>query len=300
VNKKKLLSDYIPLIQSKVISPNHGHYSATLRETEGSEMVLKKLAQESSEGKTLTPRLHFGWGSYRNLDIAAARRSDYVILADVSLRQIEMWNLTMSALRVVDTPEEFISFFTSLVPKNPRPRFPVKKYSSFKEWLLLDLKREMSWLNQQQSFLHIKKLVKENRIELICCDIRDTKVNNGLTFFEELNNSLKEMMKDGFAIPDTYYVSNLPWIMKAESGFFGEMHLEDGFETSFPGYGMLVNNLKTIAPSFQYAISAHLLSDKSVPTSVQWKTSLFKSDAFIKAIEEDKKPNKYPLHQQSL
>ena len=92
MDTKHALSEYLPLLQSRVISPNHGYYSVTLRETDGAEHVLNEL--EISRRKDHdTPSLHLGWGSYRNLDIIAARHSEYAIICDVSMHQIEMWHL---------------------------------------------------------------------------------------------------------------------------------------------------------------------------------------------------------------
>lgn len=296
MDKKEILLDYLPLTQSRVISPNHGYYSVTLRETEGAQQVLYDLNNNQKENR---PRLHLGWGSYRNLDIIAARNSEYAIICDVSLHQIEMWYLTLSVLRQTKSPKEFIELFCSLTRKNPRPRFPLKSGLSFQDWFYLDINREMSWLNDVDSFLHIKNLATEQKIEIVCCDIRDRSTCNGVDFFSDMYQYLEKMKKEKFCFPDTLYVSNLPWMMKNESGFFGEMHTEENHGIQFPGYLMMLENLKIITPLFSKVISAHELASTSTPDSVQWKTQLFDSDDFIIILEDDVQPNKYPLHKQS-
>jgi hypothetical protein len=243
--------------------------------------------------------LHFGWGSYRNLDIIASRQSEYAIICDISLHQIEMWNLTLATLRQTSTPKEFIELFCLLTRKKPRPRFPVNLGLSFQDWFYLDIDREMSWLNNLDSFLHIKNLAMEQKIEIVCCDIRDRSIYNGVDFFSDMYNSLEKMRKEKFCFPDTLYVSNLPWMMKNEAGFFGEMHTEENNDINFPGYFMMLENLKIITPLFSKVISAHELASTSTPDSVQWKTQLFESSDFIAQLETDVRPNKYPLHKQS-
>lgn len=296
MDKKHILSEYLPLTQSRVISPIHGYYTVTLRETDGAEKALYEL---NNRQKDNISRLHLGWGSYRNLDIIAARHSDYAIICDVSLHQIEMWHLTLATLRQTKSPKEFIDLFCSLARKNPRPRFPVKSGLSFQDWFYSDLDREMSWLNNLDAFLHIKNLAMEQKIEIVCCDIRDRSTYNGVDFFSDIHHSLEKMKKENFCFPDTLYVSNLPWMMKNESGFFGEMHTEQNHDIQFPGYFMMLENLKIITPLFSEVISAHELSSISTPDSVQWKTQLFESIDFIAQLEDDVLPNKYPLHKQS-
>jgi hypothetical protein len=296
MNQTKLLAEYLPLVQSQIIVPNHGHYSVTLRETEGSNKVLNELLKEKINNNDSKAKLHFGWGSYRNFDIMASRHSDYAIIADVSLRQFDMWHTTFGVLRQVNSPKEFIEFFSTIIRKNPRPRFPQKSGYSFKEWLSIDLQREMSWLSNMDSFLHIKNLVLQDKIEIISCDIRDRVQYDEKYFFTLLSDLFKKMQIDEFAFLDTLYVSNLPWMMKNESGFFGEIHTEGSYNAQFPGYSMMLENLKMITPLFKKVISAHKLASNSSPDSVQWKTELFEPNEFILELLKDVEPNEYPLH----
>lgn len=70
------------------LEPDRGGYTLTMRECSGSEQVLEWLAQEPPDpGKA---RVHVGWGSFRNLDVAGARRSGWILLLDVNRHQFRV------------------------------------------------------------------------------------------------------------------------------------------------------------------------------------------------------------------
>jgi len=303
--KAKGLSEYLPQNQSRVFLPNHGFYSVSLRETDGVELVLRELHRQQAEEPKRVPWLHMGWGSFRNLDIIVSRGSDAALLCDVSLLQIEMWHQVFALVLIADNPEEFVKLFCNHTRKHPRPRFPQNSRDSFQTWLTKDLSRKSSWLGSLKSFQHIKDLIGNQKIEIVCCDVRDknisqsanTKDENGL--FLKLMHSLREMMDDEFALPDTLYLSNLAWIMKNSDGFFGENHPLQQPGDPLPGYTAMIENIQKIAPLFNYAISAHKLASDSKKDSVLWKTELFQANDLIHQLQSNMQPNPYPLHTQS-
>ena len=301
----KKLSEYLPQNQSRVLVPNHGFYSVSLRETDGAELVLQELQRHKDEKFNRLPRLHMGWGSFRNLDIIVARGSKAALLCDVSLMQIEMWHQAFALILMSGNPAEFVELFCKYTRRYPRPRFPQGGQVSFETWLNRDLSRKSSWLGSLQSFQYIKDLINNQKIEIICCDVRDLPVINeafareGDGLFHCLKGSLSEMIVDEFAKPDTLYLSNLAWMMKNSDGFFGEKHPRQQLGDPFPGYTSLVTNIQEIAPFFNLVISAHNLSPVSKENSVLWKTELFQSTDFIQQLQSNMQPNPYPLHTQS-
>lgn len=303
--KKGTLSDYLPTHQSRVIAPNHGFYSVTLRENDGAELVLQELQSQQAKKPRKLPLLHMGWGSFRNLDIVVARGSDAALLCDISLMQIEMWHQALAMILISGKPEEFVKLFCKYIRKHPRPRFPRKNQYSLETWLTRDLSRKSSWLGSLKSFRHIKHLVSNQKIEIVCCDVREANLGgndissdrNGLFF--KLAQSLREMIVDEFALPDTLYLSNLAWMMKNSDGFFGEKHPQQLLGLPFPGYTALIENIQQIAPLFNCVISAHNLAADSKGDSVLWKTKLFQANSFIRELQSNMQPNPYPLHIQS-
>ena len=296
----KLLAAYMPMVQSRLLSPQQGGYSATLREDSGLEQVLPQLIQKVAAQKNTKPKLHLGWGSYRNLDVVAACQSDYVMICDVSVRQMEIWFATLAAIRLANLPEEFVNVFASFMRSKTRPRYPVATEPVFEKWLIQDTNRKTSWLNSIEKYKYIKTLIQEERIEFLCCDILEENTINSPNIFNELNSCLTRMKADSFASPHTVYLSNLAWIMKDGANFF------DAHETTvqepmhfLPKYRLMLKNLKSIVPHFENVISAHQLADTSSATNIHWQTHLFDGAEFIKSLENDERPNDYPLHKRS-
>jgi hypothetical protein len=296
----RLLAEYMPMVQSRLLSPLQGGYSATLRETTGLAQVLEALSQKDTAQKNTMPKLHLGWGSYRNLDIAAACQSDYVMICDVSVRQMEMWFSTLAAIRIANNPEEFVKVLATLMKSKTRPRYPIATEPVFEKWLHQDTDRQTSWLHSSEKYKHIQKLVLEERIEILCCDILEENSNNSPHVYDELNRCLSTMKMDGFASPHTVYFSNLAWIMK-DNGHFFDPHANPVPEPMhfLPKYRLMLKNLKTIVPHFENVISAHQLADTSSATNIHWQTHLFDGAEFIKGLEDDERPNDYPLHKRS-
>lgn len=222
-------------------------------------------------------RLHVGWGSFRNLDIIAARKSEWAILLDINIHQIYLWKCISNAISNASTPSEFINLATTAIPTQPPPR---QFKTSTHEWLEMEFEQEHSWLysHEPDRFEHIKRLFQEQRIFVYCIDMRGCPTDNKTLIFEDFGRKLKTLRAKGEIIPDTLYISNIPWMLAQPLGFFGESHPDyiDGSAVS-----VCRDNLSKICIQFNKIISAMRLAPSSSPSNLQWKTEIFSPDDFI-------------------
>jgi hypothetical protein len=276
------LASFLPQINSRIILPNRGGYTITMRENSGTKEIINALSEQTLESNF--PQLHVGWGSYRNLDIITTRKSKYAIICDVNMRQLDIWSKTFMAIMLSNNAEEFIEFMYRSLPKAPRPRY---FGSSLKEWFYQNKKSKESWMNSHEKFVYVKDMVESNRIELMSCDIRENKNLDGKSIFSELNQSLQKMKDVGFCIPDTLYLTNLPWMMKRETGFFGEKHSDKNSVAPSAGFELMLNNLKILAPQFKHVISSHKLARNSIDNDLQWHTQLYTAENILNELDSD-------------
>lgn len=275
------LGAFLPRILSRPILPFRGAYTVTMREDEGSAGALDTLSSLLEDVEPTIPRLHLGWGSFRNLDIVAARKSSYAIVCDLNLRQIELWSRCKAIIALAQTPRHFVELFADTEPTQP----PLRRHSSsISDWLGNELSRRQSWLGSAAAYAHIRQMVLESRFELLCCDLRDYAKQDGATVFQQLGQALRRMRQSGFCQPDTLYLSNIPWMLMNPQGFFGEAHgpgeTEDGFR-------LMVNNLEEIALLFYRIVSAHRPTDASTTANRQWQTLLYEPTVFFEHLYED-------------
>jgi hypothetical protein len=230
-----------------------------MRESAGTDEVLAALASEEAGGE----RIHVGWGSFRNLDIAAARRSSGVLLLDINLHQFRVWDAVRAALVDPSCSDAaaFIDLVESLLPKEPRLRQFV---ASTREWLLADIGRPGSWLGGER-FAWIRDLFRGGCVVTGCIDLRD---EGGVfaRFAERL---------DGQPL-DTLYVSNLPWMLAQGESFFGEIVQSGPAEVA-----RARANLARIAPRFVHVIEAGHLAASSKPDDLQWQTRALAPAGFL-------------------
>lgn len=239
-------------------APDRGGYTVTMRESGGADEVLAALAAEPS----VKGRVHVGWGSFRNLDIAAARRSSAVLLLDINLHQFRVWDAVGGALRdpACADAAAFVDLADPLLPSEPRLR---QFAESTREWLLADCDRPGSWLADADRFTWVRDLFREGRVVTGCLDLRD---DSGLFA------RFAERLAGGRC--DTLYLSNLPWMLAQREGFFGE--------ADDPGtLGQARANLARIAPRFAHVVEAGHLATTSKPGDLQWRTQLFAPSEFL-------------------
>lgn len=256
------------------IDPDRGGYTLTMRETTGAEATLAALRDETPAGR----RVHVGWGSFRNLDIAAARRSRWVLLLDINRHQFRVWDGVRAALadELCRDPTSFVEIVEPLLPHQPRLR---QFAESTREWLRGDLDREESWLNRSrpERFAWVRALFREDRVATGCIDLRSPDGSH----FAAMAARLASAAAAGEAEFDTLYVSNLPWMLAQREGFFGESNATFAPAGEGSVIRLVHRNLAHIAGYFRHVVSAAQLAACSRAEDLQWRTEALTPAAFL-------------------
>ncbi len=264
------------------MAPDRGGYTLTMRECQGADEVLEALAVQGHAAPVQAPRLHMGWGSFRNLDIVAARRSAWALLVDVNLHQFRVWSAVEAALAQpsVRTAEHFIDVLLPLLPTVPC----LRQFSTFtRQWLRSDLERPGSWmcLDAPERFEGVRELFCQGRVLTACVDMRGGA--QGHRTFAELRRRVNLAVSEGHVVADTLYVSNLPWILAQPMGFFGERHEAHMPEGRRSAKDAVWQNLAELAPAFDTIISAARLRADATADNLQWETQRLSPQAFLSA-----------------
>jgi hypothetical protein len=272
------ISDVVPRGLPAPIDPDRGGYTVTMRENAGAEETLALL---DDAGGAEGGRLHVGWGSFRNLDIAAARGSAWVLLLDINLHQFRVWDAVRAALASPEARDaaSFVDAVVPLLPHTPRLR---QFSSSTRDWLMADADRAGSWLfrGAPERFARISRLFREGRVATACVDVRGAA---GGGAFPHLAAELRRAASAGHALPDTLYVSNLPWMLAQREAFFGEGDGNAPEQDEAAALAQVHANLSAIAGDFRHVISASHLAASSQPGDLQWCTEALAPQAFLAA-----------------
>ena len=254
------------------LQTERGGYTVTMREDEGAEQALALLRKSEDFEAS---RLHLGWGSFRNLDIVAARQSRWALLMDINIHQFRVWDAVLSALRAAASAEEFIELAVAALPTQPRLR---QFMPDTREWLRADRARDGSWLAEHapDRFRHVSRMVREGRLELACIDMRGGEGAEHGCPFAALSDGMHAARAAG-VIPDTLYVSNVAWMLAQPNGFFGEEH---GPESAWRSAR---SNLAVLAPHFRHIVCAMSLAPHARPDDLQWETRVYDPAGFIRA-----------------
>lgn len=274
------VTNLLPDDPAEPMAPDRGGYTLTMRECRGTEAVLGMLAQTRDQAGG-RPRLHLGWGSFRNLDIVAARQSDAVLLLDVNVHQFRVWGAVQWALRHpgARNPEAWVDLVLPKLPTSP----PLRQFSaSTRDWLRGDLERPGSWLYAADAvgFEWVRERVRAGHMAMTCLDMRGGR--SGADRFLDLSRRLRLGAETHGVCADTLYVSNLPWMLGRPTGFFGERHEEHTQEAE--GGGVLVQvrrHLSLLAPHFGWVISAGCLCDDATADNLQWHTQALPPAVFM-------------------
>lgn len=274
------VKNLLPDDPAEPMAPDRGGYTLTMRECRGTEAVLDMLAQTRDQAGG-GPRLHLGWGSFRNLDIVAARHSDAALLLDVNVHQFRVWDAVQWALRHpgARNPGAWVDLVLPKLPVTP----PLRQFSaSTRDWLRGDLARPGSWLYAADGvgFEWVRERVRAGQVAVTCLDMRGGR--SGAAGFQDLSRRLKLGADTHGVCADTLYVSNLPWMMGLPSGFFGESHQEHAQGVGRDGVLAHVrHHLGMLAPSFGWVISAASLCHDATDDNLQWETQALSPAAFM-------------------
>lgn len=217
--KPLMLKEIADHISIDPVEPTRAVYTLTVREDLGFESVFERLANTPKKENSL----HLGWGSFRNLDIVAARQSSHVLICDISRFQLNIWSAVTKAIRQTESADAFVRLLPKLLPHDR----PLRQFSaSTEDWLRSDLNRAESWLfcAEPARFEHVRSLFLQDAVAFACLDIRGEKTFGSRTSdnsFIELEQLLAgDDQQHGFEL-DTIYVTNIPHALKEPTDFFG-------------------------------------------------------------------------------
>lgn len=183
---------------------------------------------------SISESCHIGFAAWHNFDIMAVRKPDYALLCDLNPETALFLNKTLEILRNAKDRKEFVKQMAEYANKTERGHClsneldltysinfacNVSGDSIYEDVLYIgqeievELIREGSWLNTDESYEHIKKLAAKDKIAVITEDIRTTST------FQNVKRILNE---NGIQI-DTLYVSNISeYMLKENQGLFAE------------------------------------------------------------------------------
>jgi len=270
------LAEFAARLSDAPLAPDRGGYTLTMRECAGAEEALAVLEQEA---ETLDPgemRLHLGWGSFRNLDLVAARRSGAALLLDVNVHQVRVWEAVRAALIGSADASAFIGQVVPKLPHAPR----LRQFSeSTPGWLRGDLERPGSWLcaARPERFRHVRELFAAGRVATASLDLRGG--SPGGRRFDFLAH---ELQTTGLAL-DTVYLSNIPWMLAQPLGFFGENHEPFLAEPRLSPLQNVHAHLGRFIRRARWVVSAMRLRADASPDNLQWTTELLRPEEFFAA-----------------
>ncbi|HEX5373390.1 MAG TPA: hypothetical protein VFW84_11725 [Aquabacterium sp.] len=274
-NAERLLFEDLP----PPLVPDRGGYTLTMRECRGAAEALASLAAGRGP-QSAGPRLHVGWGSFRNLDIVAARRADAVLLLDINWHQFRVWAALSEALCRPEarTPAALVDLLVPLLPQTP----PLRQFArSAHQWLRGDLERPGSWLWAEDvaGYEWVRERIRMGCMSTAALDLRGGAA--GASHFARLAARLRLAVEQAGVVPDTLYVSNLPWMMGLPQGFFGERHSDHGSAGTEPVLQQVHHHLACLAPLFNWVVSAARLCDDATADNLQWETRVLTPEAFL-------------------
>lgn len=273
----KDFAEFARRISDAPLSPDRGGYTLTMRECAGSEEALALLEKE---GDPAAQRLHVGWGSFRNLDLVAARRSAAALLLDVNVHQHRVWEAVRAALIASADAPAFIEDVVPKLPHTPRLR---QFADATLGWLRGDLERSGSWLCEAhpERFRHVRSLFAAGRVATASLDLRGG--GPGSPRFDHLAHELQAFRREAGLALDTVYVSNIPWMLAQPLGFFGESHEPFLAERHLSALQNVRAHLSLFVRQASWVVSAMRLRADASPDNLQWTTELLRPDEFLAA-----------------
>jgi hypothetical protein len=274
----KPLAELAAAISHAPLSPERGGYTLTMRECAGAEEAAAVLEQEAEALGGEGARLHLGWGSFRNLDLAAARRSAAVLLLDVNLHQHRVWDAVRDALAGAADARAFIEQVVPRLPREPRLR---QFADDTRGWLRGDLERRGSWLCEArpERFRHVRALFAAGEVSVGSLDLRGG--SKGAARFERLAHALEALRAQTGLALDTLYISNLPWYLAQPQGFFGERHQPLLERPKASPLENVYTHLGHLAPLARWIVSAMRLRRDATPDNLQWLTETLGAEEFL-------------------
>lgn len=251
-----------------------------MREDPGTDKVLQRLAADGPE----PGRMHLGWGSFRNLDIIAARSSTCALVFDLNEHQLAIWHALAETITGCRTAEKLVTRLSTTLPDKPRLR---RFTDTVEAWLQSDLRRAESWLGSgnHRYFEHIRGLFQDHAIGIVCLDICGCESHRdqpGRPGFARLASALRQLEASRKIFPDTLYLSNIPYMLRNNSGFFSkpewrwvsDTHKDCGTTTGETALHMMWNNLRGVVRPTTMTVQAARLAEGFTDKDPQWQTTV--------------------------
>jgi hypothetical protein len=276
----KALAALAARITDAPLSPDRGGYTLTMRECLGSEETLAVLEQEAEALDPAPARLHLGWGSFRNLDIVAARRSAAALLLDVNIHQHGVWQAVREALAQSAGPAAFVEELAPRLPHTPRLR---QFADNVLTWLRGDLERAGSWLSRArpERFEHVRSLFAAGGVALAALDLRGGGAASRR--FDALARELNALRGEAGLALDTVYISNIPWMLAQPLGFFGERHEPYLAQPALSAVENARLHLGCFLSQARWVASAMRLRADASPDNLQWLTELLEPKTLLES-----------------
>lgn len=213
IGKKNLLKDPLsknlanfdnPRIKGQVngiyITTNETNLAAT-------NQFFKEHPRPNDEKQTI----HIGCATWHNFDIMCERKSSYGLIVDFNPENSKFIEKTIDLINVSESRDIFkqkMNDYLNLLEGDKKDLFfhwdqkglPTEKIEK-------ELEREGSWLQTEDNYLFIKKLVSRDRVVAITEDI---------TNFENFSRLRKFLDSQNISI-DTLYLSNICNFMMSDS-----------------------------------------------------------------------------------
>ncbi len=165
-------------------------------------------------------RVHMGFSGLQNYDMASIRKSNFVIVADVNNATIDLHKVAIETLKKTKNRHTFINDFLKNFKAKNLTHVDNIKYCrkgqslKVKDELLLEARREGSFLFADDLFEHIQTLAQKDRI---------FPMNLGLIDKERMEK-IGAIFAKNKAYLDTLYISNIgDWFLNDELLALGEI-----------------------------------------------------------------------------
>lgn len=155
-------------------------------------------------------RLHMGVSGFFNYDIAAARRSDGIILWDINCRVQKLHKLVQSTLSISSTRKEFISKLIQTAEAFPYKTFFQGRSTNSLQNIREESFKKPCWLAQESTYQHIRSLYQKDCVQ----------ISLGNWLDNQMVARIARWLRKNSLILDTVYLSNcgdLNWILIAHS-----------------------------------------------------------------------------------
>jgi hypothetical protein len=147
---------------------------------------------------------HIGFSGLHNFDIIAKRRSEYALLFDINHDNTLLLRNVLKIIKISLNRMDFIRNLQALLRRLEAVKDIRLKGIAYSEALMYEIGREGSWLNTDEGFDHIRRIVLSGHI----CPITQN-ITNCQVFVE-----IARLLKERSIQVDTLYLSNICNYMK--------------------------------------------------------------------------------------